>query len=70
MLSGAAPRLFYDAAASQWKLIVEATMFVTYETVLVWSGAKTGDNDPTGVYTRAAGLDAGWLRRVSFQAAP
>ena len=37
MLSGATPRLFYDAAASQWKLVVEATLFVTNETVLVWT---------------------------------
>ncbi|MBI5818722.1 MAG: hypothetical protein HZA88_07025 [Verrucomicrobia bacterium] len=55
MLSGAAPRLFYDAHTAQWKLIIEATMFVTYETVLVWSGVKSGGNAPSGTYTRVAG---------------
>ena len=57
MLSGAAPRLFYDAAATQWKLVVEATKFVTNETVRVWSGVKTGGNDPSGIYTRVGGCD-------------
>ncbi|MBI5684704.1 MAG: hypothetical protein HZC54_06460 [Verrucomicrobia bacterium] len=57
MLSGAAPRLFYDAAALQWKLVVEATKFVTNEVVLVWSGVKAGGENPAGVYTRFAGLD-------------
>jgi len=38
-------------------LIVEATMFVTNETVLVWAGVKSGGNDPTGVYARVDGLD-------------
>lgn len=32
-------------------------MFVTNETVLVWSGVKSGDNDPMGTYTRVAGCD-------------
>ncbi|MBI5684702.1 MAG: hypothetical protein HZC54_06450 [Verrucomicrobia bacterium] len=57
MLSGAAPRLFYDAAALQWKLVVEATKFVTNEVVLVWSGVKAGGSDPSGVYVRVDGLD-------------
>ena len=57
MLSGAAPRLFYDAVTSQWKLIIEAIMFVTGETVLVWSGIKSGGNDPSGVYARTGGCD-------------
>ncbi|MCX6900210.1 MAG: hypothetical protein NT105_16120 [Verrucomicrobia bacterium] len=57
MLSGAAPRLFYDSAATQWKLIVEATMFVTNEVVQVWAGVKSGGSDPVGVYTRVAGCD-------------
>ncbi|MCX6909129.1 MAG: hypothetical protein NTY01_13955 [Verrucomicrobia bacterium] len=39
------------------KLIVEATMSVTNEVVLVWSGVKTGGNDPAGLYTRVDGLD-------------
>lgn len=57
MLSGAAPRIYYDGAAAQWKLVVEATMFVTNETVVVWSGLKSGGDDPVGIYTRTAGLD-------------
>jgi hypothetical protein len=57
MLNGAAPRIYYNGAATQWKLVVEATKFVTLETVLVWSGVKVGGNDPCGVYTRADGLD-------------
>lgn len=57
MLTVAAPRLFYDAAASQWKLIIEATLFVTNETVLVWGGVKAGGNNPSGVYARVGGCD-------------
>lgn len=57
MLDGAAPRVYYDTATKQWKLVVEATKFVTLETVLVWSGVKAGGNDPTGVYARTDGLD-------------
>ncbi|MBI5684188.1 MAG: hypothetical protein HZC54_03820 [Verrucomicrobia bacterium] len=44
-------------SGGHWKLIIEATMFVTNETVLVWSGVKTGGNDPAGVYVRVAGCD-------------
>lgn len=40
-----------------WKLVIEATKFVTYETVLVWSGVKVGGNDPVGIYARVDGLD-------------
>ena len=83
VLSGAAPRLFWEKAtedggrttdavppsprssvsglsspySGHWKLIIEATMFVTNETVLVWSGVKLGGNDPVGIYTRVAGCD-------------
>jgi len=32
-------------------------MFVTYATVVVWSGVKSGGNDPVGTYTRVAGCD-------------
>lgn len=52
-----APRLYYDAHAAQWKLVVEATMFVTYATVVVWSGVKSGSNDPVGTYTSVADCD-------------
>jgi len=41
----------------QWKLIIEATMFVTYAVVEVWTGVKSGGNDPVGVYTRVSGCD-------------
>lgn len=41
----------------QWKLVVEATMFVTCANVFVWSGVELGGNDPAGVYTRMDGLD-------------
>jgi hypothetical protein len=44
-------------APPQWKLIIEATKFVIYETILVWSGVKSGGNDPSGAYTRLAGCD-------------
>jgi len=57
MLTGAAPRLYCDTATAQWKLVIEATMFVTYETVIVWSGVKNGGNDPVGTYIRVAGCD-------------
>ena len=57
ILTGAAPRLFYDRGASQWKLVIEATMFVTYAVVNVWTGIKHGGTDPTGVYTRITGCD-------------
>ncbi|MCX6910530.1 MAG: hypothetical protein NTY01_21150 [Verrucomicrobia bacterium] len=87
LLTGAAPRLFWEKAtedgggrtedggpktnavapspvpglsspnSSHWKLVVEATMFVTYATVVVWSGVKSGGPDPTGTYTRVSGCD-------------
>lgn len=57
MLNGACPRLLFDATSKRWKLIIEATKFVTLEIVEVWTGIKIGGNDPTGVYTRISGLD-------------
>jgi hypothetical protein len=57
MLSGAAPRIFYDVAPQQWQLVIEATRFVTLAVVEVWTGAKAGGNDPTGVFTRVSGSD-------------
>ena len=30
-----------------WTLVIEATMFVTYAVVNVWTGVKAGGNDPT-----------------------
>jgi len=57
MLAGAAPRLFYDGAAGQWKLVIEATQFVTRAVVEVWTGVKAGGPAPTGVFTRVSGCD-------------
>ena len=44
-----------DPATGHWKLIIEATLFVTNEVVLVWSGVKASGNDPVGEYTRVVG---------------
>ncbi len=38
-------------------LVIEATMFVTFEVVVVWSGVKVGGSDPAGIYARESGLD-------------
>lgn len=57
MLAGAAPRLFYDGVAGQWKLVIEATQFVTLAVVEVWTGVKAGGADPAGVFTRLSGCD-------------
>ena len=38
-------------------MVIEVTMFVTYAVVNVWTGTKSGGNDPTGQYTRIAGCD-------------
>ena len=40
-----------------WKLVIEATMFVTGAVVNVWTGRKPFSNDPVGQYTRIAGCD-------------
>lgn len=57
MLSGAAPRIYFDGATSEWKLVVEATQYVTFAVVEVWRGVKAGGTTPAGVYTRVSGLD-------------
>ena len=57
ILTGASQKLFFDTAAGDWKLIIEATMFVTHAVVEVWTGTKQGGNDPTGTYSRVSGLD-------------
>jgi hypothetical protein len=76
LLTGAAPRLYWEAGVAapvpgasggaagtaattpgHWRLVIEATMFVTYAVVDVWTGVKTGGNDPVGVYTRVSGCD-------------
>ena len=55
--TGAAPRLYYDLVAGDWKLVIDATMFVTGAVVPVWTGMKPFSNDPAGLYTRLAGCD-------------
>ena len=57
ILTGAAQRLSFDAAANHWQLVIQATQFVTHEVMDVWTGTKTGGNDPTGPYTRLSGCD-------------
>jgi hypothetical protein len=57
ILSGASQTLRYDTATSHWKLVIQATKFVTHEVMDVWTGTKAGGNDPTGVYIRISGLD-------------
>ena len=55
--AGASPRILYDSGAGEWRLVIEATLFVTNAVVNVWTGAKAGGNDPAGIYTRASGCD-------------
>ena len=55
ILTGASQRISYEAG--NWKLVIEATMFVTYAVVNVWTGIKAGGTDPAGVYTRVTGCD-------------
>ena len=57
MLAGASQRIYYDTAAGQWKLVIEATMFVTLAVVEVWTGVKPGGNDPVGQFTRISGCE-------------
>ena len=57
ILTGASQKLFFDSAAGVWKLVIQATKFVTHEVIEVWTGTKTGGTDPTGTYTRDSGLD-------------
>ena len=40
-----------------WKLVIEATMFMTGALANVWTGIKQAGNDPTGVYARITGCD-------------
>ena len=57
MPAGASPRLYFDALAGDWKLVIEATMFVTGAVVNVWTGSKSGGTDPIGTFTRISGCD-------------
>ena len=68
ILTGAAPRLYWDSAVGCWKLVIEATMFVTYAVVNVWTGFKQAGNDPVGQYTRQTGCDPTATLTVEAQA--
>jgi len=57
ILTGASQRLAWNMGVGRWELVIEATMFVTYAVVNVWTGIKQGGNDPTGQYTRITGCD-------------
>ena len=64
LLTGAATRIYYDSGASQWKLVIEATMFVTGAVVDVWTGVKPVGNDPVGPYAKQTGCDPAALLTV------
>ena len=68
ILSGASQKLFFDTAAGHWTLVIEATMFVTLAVVNVWTGTKSGGNDPAGIYTCISGLDP--LATLTVEAQP
>ena len=57
ILTGASQRLTWNVGVGRWELVIEATMFVTYAVVNVWTGIKQGGNNPTGTYTRITGCD-------------
>ena len=57
VLAGASQRIYFDSGANVWRLVIEATMFVTNAVVNVWTGTKSGGNDPIGIYTRESGCD-------------
>ncbi len=57
MASGASPRIYFDTASGDWKLVIEATMFVSGAVVDVWTGRKSGGTDPVGTYSRQSGCD-------------
>jgi hypothetical protein len=55
--AGASQRIYFDTLAGAWKLVIEATQFVSLAVVNVWTGVKHGGNDPTGQFTRISGCD-------------
>lgn len=57
LASGASPRLYFDSGTNAWRLVIEATLYVTLAVVEVWSGVKAGGADPVGTYTRVSGCD-------------
>jgi len=66
ILTGAAPRVEWNMGVGRWELVIEATMFVTYAVVNVWTGIKPTGNDPTGEYVRISGCDP--LAMLSIEA--
>ena len=64
LLTGAATRIYYDSVASQWKLVIEATLYVTGAVVDVWTGMKPVGNDPVGPYAKQTGCDPATLLTV------
>jgi hypothetical protein len=57
ILAGASQRIYYDSGVNGWRLVIEATQFVTNAVVNVWTGTKTGGTDPVGIYQRESGCD-------------
>ena len=51
-------------------MVIEATMFVTYAVVNVWTGIKQAGNDPTGIYTRITGCDPAATFSIIFIGLP
>ena len=51
ILTGASQRIYWDSVTGHWTLVIEATMYVTYAVVNVWTGIKQGGNDPTATLT-------------------
>lgn len=68
ILAGASQLLCYDALAQHWKLVIQATLFVTHAVIDVWTGTKTGGNDLAGVYSRISGHDP--LVALTLEPAP
>ena len=67
ILTGASQRIYWDSNTGHWKLVIEATMFVTYAVVNVWTGQKQAGNNPAGVFTRVGGCDPVTLLTVEEQ---
>jgi len=57
VLAGASQRIYFDSGANVWRLVIEATMYVTNAVVNVWTGTKSGGADPAGIYQRESGCD-------------
>ena len=67
LLTGASQRLAWNMGVGRWELVIEATMFVTYAVVNVWTGVKSSGSDPTGAYTRVSGCDPTMTLSVEAQ---